>query len=101
MRDKEAASILQTQQESISLDREPIPPDAQCIVTAERELAAFYSAVLNMYGLEEAQKAAEDWMEALTMMDWSAEASPSCWRLVTKSAIARLASRITGHPASS
>ena len=101
MREKEATSILQSQQESILLDRESISLDAQCMVTAERELAAFYSAVLNIYGSEEAQKAAEDWMEALTMMDWPAGASPVNWRLVTKFAIARLASRITGQLASS
>ena len=35
------------------------------MTTAETELGAFYEAVFRRYGLKEARKAAQDWIEEL------------------------------------
>jgi hypothetical protein len=40
------------------------------LTLAERELAALFSAVNEVFGLDEAQRAVEDWIAKLQMMDW-------------------------------
>jgi hypothetical protein len=69
MCDKKASSILHAQQA-------PVERVAELMTTAETELAAFYEAVFRRYGLKEAKKAAQDWIEELGTMDW-----PSDWAL--------------------
>lgn len=66
---------------------------------AERELAAFYTAVLKTYGQEEASTAARDWIESLEGMDCVADGEPSGWRPVTIAAASCLAARVTNTPA--
>ena len=67
--------------------------------TAEKELAAFYTAVLRTYGPEEANTAARDWIESLETVDCGTDGGPSGWRPVTIAAASCLASRITNAPA--
>ena len=67
--------------------------------TAEKELAAFYTAVLKTYGPEEAIAAAMDWIESLETMDCVADGGPSGWRPVTIAAAACVAARVTNAPA--
>ncbi len=81
-------------------------PASELVVTAERELAAYYTAISATYGLEEAMQAAHDWIEELERADKEklkcaprhiAGALPN-WRSVTISAAHRLASRVIGGP---
>ena len=58
MSDKEANSLCHARQVPAELV-------AESVMTAERELAAFYKAVLRRYGLKEGRKAAQDWIEEL------------------------------------
>ena len=67
--------------------------------TAEKELAAFYTAVLKTYGPEEAIAAAMDWIESLETMDCVADGDASGWRPVTIAAAACVAARVTHAPA--
>jgi hypothetical protein len=65
--------------------------------TAERELNAFFTAVSDMFGAEQAELSADDWLSELT----AAEVPPSStreWRGITLRASARLAARV--YPAS-
>ncbi|HEY1744624.1 MAG TPA: hypothetical protein VGG18_15760 [Granulicella sp.] len=67
--------------------------------TAERELAAFYTAVLKTYGPEEAKAAASDWIEVLETVDCEPCAESEDWRPVTIAAASCLAARITNAAA--
>ena len=66
------------------------------LVSAEKELSAFFAAVHQLFGAEQAQKAAENWIEELEEADWSSEASVIDWRRVTIAA-ARLVGRDKGQ----
>jgi hypothetical protein len=92
MRDRDAAPSLHAQQVSSS-------PDAELQGSAQRELAAFYAAVSQMYGPEQATRAALDWIEALEKADPVAGGSPPSWRLTTIAAAGGLASRVVKPPA--
>ena len=67
------------------------------MTTGERELAAFYEAVLRRYGLKEARKSAQDWIEELETMG-PADCAGQNWNHVTIAAADCLASRIIDHP---
>jgi hypothetical protein len=67
------------------------------LMTAERELAAFYTAVVRSYGPEEASKAVFDWIEAAKTMDWSANGAVPNWCYASTVAADRLASRVIEH----
>jgi hypothetical protein len=67
------------------------------MMTAEKELVAFYQAVFRRYGLEEGRKAAEDWIEEFKAMDWPADCALPNWRHVTIAAADCLAFRIMDH----
>ena len=67
---------------------------------AERELSAFFNAIRQLFGLEEAQLSAEDWLQELIEID-ALPASTGEWRLLTAKASARLASRVSGSSFSS
>jgi hypothetical protein len=69
----------------------------ELMTIAERELAAFYEAVFRRYGLKEARKAAQDWIEELGTMDWPADWALLNWRHVTITAADCLAFRIFHH----
>jgi hypothetical protein len=62
---------------------------------AERELSAFIRAVTAMYGQEQAQRAAADWLDESESLDSPPRSSSRDWRAVTVAASARLANRIT------
>ena len=60
---------------------------------AERELSAFFNAVNELFGSEQAEISAEDWLHEL--MERSVLlASTRQWRLLTVKVMARLASRV-------
>jgi hypothetical protein len=90
MCDKKISSIVYAQRPSVERV-------AEFMTTAERELAAFYEAVFRRYGLKEAKKAAQDWIEELETMDWPADWVLPNWHQVTIVAADCLAFRIIGH----
>jgi hypothetical protein len=49
---------------------------------AERELSAFFSAITQLYGSEQAELSAEDWLHELIEID-GLPASTREWRLIT------------------
>ena len=61
---------------------------------AQRELGAFLYAVLEAYGPEEANVAAQDWLDKLSVLDCVPEPTPGDWRLVTIAAAGRLSRRV-------
>ena len=63
---------------------------------AERELSAFIAAVRALYGLEQAELSAKDWMEESKLMDSSPRSELRNWRAVTIAASTRLANRLNG-----
>jgi len=60
---------------------------------AERELSAFFNAVTRLFGSEQAERSAEDWLQELIEID-ALPASTREWRLITAKASTRLASRL-------
>ena len=58
---------------------------------ADRELAAFMSAVTELYGLEQGRISAEDWLDELESIDRMPESTTREWRFITIAASARLA----------
>jgi hypothetical protein len=61
------------------------------LVLAEKELAAFVSAVHKLFGAERARQSALHWIEELERMDWPSGESIPDWRRATVVASARLA----------
>jgi hypothetical protein len=90
MCDKKTSSVVHVQQA-------PVERVAELMTTAETELAAFYEAVLKRYGLKEAKKSTQDWIEELETMDWPADWALPNWRHVTIAAADCLAFRIIDH----
>ncbi len=66
---------------------------------AERELAAFFHAVTELFGSEQAQASAEDWLSELKATS-NLPASTRQWRLFTVKVLARLANRLNASPMS-
>jgi hypothetical protein len=60
---------------------------------AERELSAFFNAITQLFGSEQAELSAEDWMHELIEID-GLPASTREWRLITTKVLTRLASRV-------
>ena len=75
----------------------PVERVAELLTGAERELAALYETVFRRYGLKEARKAAQDWIEELETMDWPADWAPLNWHQLTIVAADCLAFRIIDH----
>jgi hypothetical protein len=69
------------------------PGCADFMALAERELAAFFNAVTQLFGSAQAQLSAEDWLRELMEIDHLA-ASTREWRFITAKASTRLASRV-------
>jgi len=61
--------------------------------SAELELAAFFNAVKHLFGREQAELSAEDWLHELAEID-GPPSSTHVWRLVTVKASTRLATRV-------
>ena len=91
MCDEEKNQIVATQQIPAGLV-------ADLLMTAERELAAFYTAVVRRYGPEEARKAAYDWIEEVETMDWPVDGGLPKWRRVSIVVADSMASRVIKHP---
>src|SRR5229473_404439 len=66
------------------------------LVLAEKELAAFVSAVHKLFGAEQARKSALDWIEELELMDWPSGESIPDWSRATLGASARLGTLMSG-----
>jgi hypothetical protein len=60
---------------------------------AERELSAFFNAITQLFGSEQAGISADDWLHELIEID-RLPASTREWRLITAKASTRLASRV-------
>jgi hypothetical protein len=60
---------------------------------AERELSSFFNAITQLFGAEEAELSAEDWLQEVLEVD-GLPASTREWRLITAKASTRLASRV-------
>ena len=61
---------------------------------AEREFSAFISAVNELFGPEQAQLSAVDWLDELELMNSQTGSTNRHWRAVTIAASARLANRL-------
>ena len=64
------------------------------ITMAERELSAFFDAVTQSFGSEQAELSAEDWLRELIEID-ALPASAREWRSITAKASTRLANRVS------
>ncbi len=61
---------------------------------AERELSAFFNAVTQLFGSEQPEISAEDWLQELIEIDGLPTSSRE-WRLITAKASTRLANRVS------
>ena len=80
----------------VAFDRPPGHTHSDCTdltAMAERELSAFFHAVREVFGPEQAELSAEDWLHELKQSD-GLPASTCQWRLITTKASTRLASRV-------
>ena len=68
-------------------------PCPDLMTMAERELSAFFNAITQLFGSEQAELSAEDWLHELIEID-SLPASTREWRLMTTKVSTRLASRV-------
>jgi hypothetical protein len=68
------------------------PTCSELLGMAEHELAAFFGAVTELFGSEQAELSAEDWLDEL-LATKTLPAATCDWRLITFSASTRLASR--------
>jgi hypothetical protein len=64
------------------------------LTLAERELSAFFRAVTDLFGAEQAELSAEDWLREFTAIG-SLPASTGELRRITTKASTRLASRVS------
>lgn len=74
----------------------PANSDARCVdfmTTAERELSAFFNAVRQTFGLEQAERSAEEWLTELSEIE-GLPSSTREWRRITAKVLSRLASRV-------
>ncbi len=74
--------------------RNPDPRCADLTTMAERALSAFFNAITQLFGSEQAEISAEDWLQELIEID-ALPASASEWRLITAKASTRFATRVT------
>jgi len=77
--------------ESIGVADQKRESMARHLAVAERELSAFVTAVHQLFGAEQAWRAADSWIEELERADWPTEALVIHWRKVTIAAAGRLA----------
>jgi len=68
------------------------PTCSELLGMAEHELTAFFGAVAELFGSEQAELSAEDWLDEL-LTTKTLPASTCDWRLITFTASTRLASR--------
>jgi hypothetical protein len=70
------------------------PPCADLMTTAERELSAFFNAVTQLFGSEQAELSADDWLQELIAIN-DLPASNREFRLITAKVASQLARRVT------
>jgi hypothetical protein len=75
------------------------PRCADLMTMAERELSAFFHAVTQSFGAQQAELSAEDWLQELMEID-CLPATTREWRLITAKVSTRLASRVSASPLS-
>ena len=68
-------------------------PCSDLMTMAERELSAFFKAVTQSFGSEQAELSADDWLRELIEID-GLPASAREWQLITAKASTRLAGRV-------
>ena len=73
---------------------------AGLITMAERELSAFFKTATQLFGAEQAELSAEDWLRELIEVD-VLPTSAREWRLITAKVSTRLASRVSASSLSS
>jgi hypothetical protein len=73
---------------------------ADLMTMAERELSAFFNAVTQLFGSEQAELSAQDWLRELIEVD-GLPASAREWRLITARISTRLASQVNPSSRSS
>lgn len=86
----------------LALNKPPTNQNPTCrdlLKMAEQELAAFFSAVSELFGSEQAELSAEDWLTELVKINDS-PASTREWRLLTIKVSARLAGRLNASSVS-
>ena len=64
------------------------------IKMAERELGAFFAAVTELFGPEQARLSVEDWLQELESLDTLPGLRNCDWRQVTLAVLTRLANRV-------
>ena len=69
------------------------PACTEFMTMAERELSAFFNAVTQLFGSEQAQLSAEDWLHELIKID-CLPTSAREWRLITAKVSTRLPSGV-------
>ena len=69
-------------------------PCTDFITMAERELSAFFNAAAQLFGPEQAELSAEDWLHELIEIDGLPTSAYEC-RLITTKVLTRLADRVT------
>ena len=72
--------------------------DANLIILAERELAAFARAVRELFGPEEASLSSAEWIDELECLNWPVGPGASDFRRITVAASSRLAHRRLFRP---
>jgi hypothetical protein len=75
-------------------------PCSDLMPMAERELSACFNAISQLFGSEQAELSAEEWLHELIEID-GLPASAREWRLITTKVLTRLASRVSASPLSS
>jgi len=76
------------------------PRCADFITMAERELSAFFSAVTQLFGSEQAELSAQAWLHELIEID-GLPTSAREWRLITAKVSTRLPGGVNASSASS
>jgi hypothetical protein len=66
---------------------------AEWVAGGEREFAAFMIAITELFGQQHARAAAEDWLDAISVINCESPSIGGEWRLVTLVAASRVAGR--------
>jgi hypothetical protein len=80
----------------LTFDKSPKIPNRGCadlMAIAEQELSAFFGAVTELFGSEQAELSAEDWLNELIATETLPD-STSEWRSISTRVSTRLATRV-------
>jgi hypothetical protein len=87
---------------SLTLNKAPKNANPDCadrMTMAEQELTAFFGAVKELFGSEQAQNSAEDWLQELEASN-GLPASAREWRLITNRVTKQLAIQLNASSTS-